>query len=444
MIRRILIFGIVLGCCSCRLGKEYNRPDMNLPLSFNKQDSVISYGSGMFNDTLLTSLIDSALSRNFDLRIAYSKVREMAERKRIDRSDLFPHVDLEVGGEKKTGYSSGSPKLFARGELSWELDFWGNMRWRNEAARADYMQTVEAANTIRLLIISEVAETYYELLALKEEASIVSQTIETRKESVRLSKLRFEGGLTSETSYKQSLVEMDRTKTYLPELEKKIDLKESELAFLIGEYHFDFPDYKSDSLQRPFFIEIPVGVPSALLERRPDIRQAEQSLRAAAAMVNVRYTDRFPRFSLTGQYGLASGSLKDFLSIPTSLISGDILTPIFDMGKNKAEQKASQAVYEQAELSYKKAVMVAFQEVDDALVCVKKSGEITESRRRLVETTIDYLRLARLQYLNGVVKYLDVLDAQRQLFDARIALNRAVLDEHLCLIQLYKALGGDF
>ena len=215
------------------------------------------------------------------------------------------------------------------------------------------------------------------------------------------------------------------------------------MAFLIGEYRFDLPDIEIDSLQRPFFIEIPVGLPSTLLERRPDIRQSEQALRKASAMVNVRYTDRFPRFSLTGQYGLASGSLKDFLSIPTSLISGGILAPVFDMGKNKAEQAAAQAVYEQAELSYRESVMAAFQEVDDALVSVRKAGEITESQQQLVETAIDYLQLANLQYLNGVVKYLDVLDAQRQLFDARIALNRAVLDEHLCLIQLYKALGGD-
>lgn len=444
MIRYIFVLGLICGCCSCRLGREYSRPDVDLPVSFNKPDSVLSYGSGIFKDTLLINLIDKALSCNFDLKIAYSKVREMAERKRIDRADLFPRLDLEIGGEKKTGYSAGSPKLFGRAELSWELDFWGNIRWRDEAALAAYLQTVEAANAIRLLVISEVAEKYYELLALREEATIVSQTIETRKESVRLSKLRFEGGLTSETTYKQSLVEMARTKTYLPELEKKIELKKSELAFLIGEYHFDFSDNKTDSLQRPFFIEIPIGLPSVLLERRPDIRQLEQELREASAMVNVRYTDRFPRFSLTGQYGLASGSLKDFLSIPTSLISGGILTPVFDMGKNKAEQEAAKAVYEQTELSYRKAVMAAFQEVDNALSCVRKSGEITESRQQLLATTTDYLRLARLQYLNGVVKYLDVLDAQRQLFDARIALNRAVLDEHLCLIQLYKALGGDF
>lgn len=444
MIRYIFVLGLICGCCSCRLGREYSRPDVDLPVSFNKPDSVLSYGSGIFKDTLLINLIDKALSCNFDLKIAYSKVREMAERKRIDRADLFPRLDLEIGGEKKTGYSAGSPKLFDRVELSWELDFWGNIRWRDEAALAAYLQTVEAADAIRLLVISEVAEKYYELLALREEATIVSQTIETRKESVRLSKLRFEGGLTSETTYKQSLVEMARTKTYLPELEKKIELKKSELAFLIGEYHFDFPDNKTDSLQRPFFIEIPIGLPSVLLERRPDIRQSEQELREASAMVNVRYTDRFPRFSLTGQYGLASGSLKDFLSIPTSLISGGILTPVFDMGKNKAEQEAAKAVYEQTELSYRKAVMAAFQEVDNALSCVRKSGEITESRQQLLATTTDYLRLARLQYLNGVVKYLDVLDAQRQLFDARIALNRAVLDEHLCLIQLYKALGGDF
>lgn len=443
MIRYIVVLTLVLGCFSCQLGKKFHRPEVDLPLSFNNPDSIVSYGSGMFNDTLLTSLIDRALTHNFDMRIAYAKVREMAEQRKVSRSELFPQVDVRVGGEKKTGHSAGTPKLFARGELSWELDFWGNIRWRDEAALSAYMQTVEAANVVRLLLISDVARTYYELLALREEAAIVSQTLEIRKESVRLSKLRFEGGLTSETSYKQSLVEMARTKTYLPELEKKIALKKSELAFLIGEYRFDLPDIEIDSLQRPFFIEIPVGLPSTLLERRPDIRQSEQALRKASAMVNVRYTDRFPRFSLTGQYGLASGSLKDFLSIPTSLISGGILAPVFDMGKNKAEQAAAQAVYEQAELSYRESVMTAFQEVDDALVSVRKAGEITESQQQLVETAIDYLQLANLQYLNGVVKYLDVLDAQRQLFDARIALNRAILDEHLCLIQLYKALGGD-
>ena len=191
MIRYIVVLTLVLGCFSCQLGKKFHRPEVDLPLSFNNPDSIVSYGSGMFNDTLLTSLIDRALTHNFDMRIAYSKIREMAEQRKISRSELFPQIDARVGGEKKNGLSAGTPKLYARGEVSWELDFWGNIRWRDEAALAAYMQTVEAANVVRLLLISDVAQTYYELLALREEAAIVSQTLEIRKESVRLSKLRF-------------------------------------------------------------------------------------------------------------------------------------------------------------------------------------------------------------------------------------------------------------
>ena len=262
-----------------------------------------------------------------------------------------------------------------------------------------------------------------------------------RTPSRRAAKLRFEGGLTSETSYSQAQVELARTETLLPSLEQKIKIKENDLAFLLGQYSGDIP--RGLPLREQHLLEtLPVGLPSSLLERRPDMRQAEQKLREANAGVGVAQTDLFPKISLTGNLGFENEELTNFIKSPAWFLAGDLLQPLFAMGKNKAKLKAARARYEQEVYNYQKSVLSVFKEVNNAIVTIRKAKEVRMSYEKLLNAADTYLQLAQLQYINGVTSYMDVLDAQRGLLDAQLSLNKAMLDELLSTVYLYKALGG--
>lgn len=256
-----------------------------------------------------------------------------------------------------------------------------------------------------------------------------------------MAKLRFEGGLTSETSYQQAQVELARTATLVPDLERKISIKENDIAFLAGDYPQKIArSVLPEEVKLPE--SLPVGLPSTLLERRPDVRQAEQKLIAANASVGLAYTNMFPRLALTAHYGLESAEFSDFLKSPYHFLSGSLLTPLFAMGKNRAMLKAKKAAYEQEVYSYEKSVLTAFKDARNAIVDFSKIKEIYESRLQLEQAARSNVELAQLQYINGVIGYLDVLDAQRGYFDAQIGLSNAIRDKQITLVRLYKALGG--
>lgn len=443
---------IAFSLSSCKLGEKYARPDLNLPAQLEEGADSVSVESipweSLYADTTLQRLITTALENNKDMKIAAAKIKEMMAAKRITFAEQFPEIGARIYGQKeRLNYGGDNPKpdpeYGAKLTLSWELDLWGNLRWANEAGIAAYMQSVEARRGLQLTLVAEVAAAYYELCALDRRLNIVQQTLEARKEGVRLAKLRYDGGLTSETSYNQALVELARTETLLPSLERQIRIKENDLSALLGEYPGYIPRGLSLSEQH-LPDALPVGLPSSLLERRPDMRQAELKLREANAKVGVAYTDLFPKISLTGNFGLESEELGDLLKSPAWFLAGDLLQPLFAMGKNKAKLKASKARYEQEVYSYQKSVIGAFKEVNDAIITIRKAKEIRFSQEKLEAASMKYLKLAELQYINGVTNYIDVLDAQRGYFDAQISLNNAVLDELLSVVYLYKALGGGY
>lgn len=370
----------------------------------------------------------------------------MIASKRITFAEQFPEIGARIYGQKeRLNYGGDDPKpdpeYGAKLTLSWELDLWGNLRWANEAGIAAYLQSVEARRALQMTLVAEVAAAYYELCALDQEQAIVRHTLAARREGVRLAKLRFEGGLTSETSYSQAQVELARTETLLPSLEQKIKIKENDLSFLLGQYSGDVP--RGLSLREQHLpATLPVGLPSSLLERRPDMRQAEQKLREANARVGVAQTDLFPKISLTGNLGFENEELTNFIKSPAWFLAGDLLQPLFAMGKNKAKLKAARARYEQEVYNYQKSVLGAFKEVGNAIITIRKAKEVRLSYERLLNAADTYLQLAQLQYINGVTSYMDVLDAQRGLLDAQLSLNKAMLDELLSTVYLYKALGG--
>ena len=378
--------------------------------------------------------------------IAAARIKEMAAQKRISTAALLPDIKGEVTVERELENHGGdafrkSDTFEAQFLVSWELDLWGNLRWARSASIAEYLQSIEAQRALRMTIVAELAQAYYELVALDTELNIVKQTLKAREEGVRLARIRFEGGLTSETSYQQAQVELARTATLVPDLERKISIKENDIAFLAGE----FPT----RIERSRFLQeldvpesLPVGLPSDLLERRPDIRAAEQQLIAEHARVKVAYTNMFPRISLTGQFGLESDVLSNFLQSPYSLLNGAVLTPLFNWGKNRAALKAQKASFEAEVHSYEKSVLNAFKEAKNAIVDFNKIKEVYQLRLKLERSAKTYVDLAQLQYINGVINYMDVLDAQRGYFDAQIGVSNAIRDELIAVVNVYKALGG--
>jgi len=451
----ILIAAFVCGLVitSCRIGQKYESPELNgMPETFDstgfEQGAAADIGwSTLYYDPILTDLIGRALEHNKDILIATARIKEMIANKRIKFTQMLPEIGAEVAGQREYlnygGHNSSyDPEVRANLSMAWELDIWGNLRWQNDAGVAAYMQSIEAQKALHLTIVAQVAQSYFELKALDRELRIVKQTLEARQEGVRFAKLRYEGGLTSEIPYRQSLVELARTETLVPNLENEIELKENDLAVLIGEYPSVVMPRGTDINNTKIPASLPIDVSSTILQNRPDVRMAEQRLIEQNAQVAIALTDRFPKLRLTSRIGGESEELSNFLESPTWFISGVLTGPVFNFGRNKAKHEVAKAVYEQEVYNYEKTVLNVFKEVNNAISSFQKAKEMHQSQEQLYLSAQSYHQLARLQYVNGIINYIDVLDAQRQLFDAEIALNNAILNELVGFVNLYKALGG--
>lgn len=453
----LLLIALLL-LSACQLGKHYTRPQLDLPASL--QDSI--HGSDtlytdttsfadypwewLYADTLLQELIRKTLVYNKDMQMAAARVKELAAMKRIDVANMFPSVGLRVYAEKEADDYGGDHynpdnQFDLKGVISWELDLWGKLRWARDASLAEFVGSIESRRALQMSLVAQVAQAYFELVALDNELAIVQQTVEARRESLHLVRLRYEGGLISEIPFRQAQVELAKTVTLVPDLERKITLKENELSFLTGEY--------PHSIRRtPITVDIvlpenlPVGLPSTLLERRPDVRQAEQELIAANAEVGVAFTSLFPSITLTANLGAESEELSDILKSPYHLLSGTLLQPLFAMDKNRARLKAKKAACERAARAYEKAVLSAFKDAYNAITEFNKIKDIYDTRQRLEQSAKSTLDLAQLQYVNGAIGYMDLLDAQRTYFEAQLSLSYAIRDKRITMVNLYKALGG--
>lgn len=437
----------------CQLGKHYTRPDLELPESLAQSGqggdstSIADYSwQEVYTDTLLQGLIRKMLAYNKDLLMAEATIKEQAALKRIDWAAMMPQIGLRVFGKKEGdnygGDNYGSDDQFdLKGTVQWELDLWGKLRWARDAGAADFLASVENRRALQMSLVARVAQAYFELVALDNELNIVRQTVDARRESLHLARIRYEGGLTSEVAFRQAQVELARTATLVPDLERQITLKENELAFLTGDYphairRAPLPQEVS------FPAALPVGLPSTLLERRPDVRQAEQALIAANAEVGVAFTSLFPSLTLNAQLGAESDVISNLLESPYHLLQATVIQPIFGFGRNMARLKARRAALERAGLAYEKAVLTAFRDAYDAIATFNKMKEVYESRLQLERSSKSSLELAQLQYVNGAIGYMDLLDAQRTYLSAQISLSNALRDRQLALVNVYKALGG--
>lgn len=448
-----LILLLTISMSSCKIGKRYKAPELSdIPTHFEVGNdssdidivpaSTLDFET-MYPDTILQGLIKKALLYNRDLKVAEAQIKNMLETNRISKLNMLPDPGIEIGFQREVyDYKASTTKVIGRATVAWEVDIWGNLRWQENATFAAYMQKVEAQKALQISLIAEVAQTYFELSSLQKELTIVKQTLKARQDGAQFAKLRYEGGLTSEIPYRQSLVELARTETLIPNLEKEIRLTSYNLSSLIGEYPSSSIFDPVDINAIPTTKDLPVALPSEILQRRPDVMVAEQMVVEANAKVGVSLTNMFPRLNLLGKFGVENNALTDVLKNPSSWFYANLVGPLFNYPKNKARYKGAQAYYEEKVYNYEKVVINVFKEVNSAIISFQKAKDIRLSQKELYNSALSYYNLARLQYVNGVVSYLDLLDSQRQLFDAEIGLNRAILQEHTTMVNLYKALGG--
>lgn len=448
----IALCALLLSSCGAAV-KMCNEPELNLPSEIvaGEIDSLTIADIGwweFYGDEVLTTFISHALENNKDILRSVAKVEQMRQLNRMERTTWAPALsasamaDNEIENYTDKGHTV-IPQIDLKMSVSWEIDLWGNIKWATRKAAAEYLSSVEAERAMRMTVISEVATAYYQLMALENELLIVNRTLQTRSEGVEQARLRYEGGLTSETVYQQAQVEYATTASLIPAIETKIETTKNSLKVLMGEYpDFELEYARMRVLNREIPSELPIGLPSDLLSRRPDIREAEQKLKAAAAAVGVAYTDRFPSLVIGITGGWENGSLDNFFNAQYGLAVGKVAAPLFEFGRRRAKYKAAIEAYDIARLNYEQRVLIAFKETNDALVRYHNARKATELKNELREAALKYVELATFQYKYGDIKYINVLDAQRRYFDAQIGLSNAVRDEYIALVQLYKSLGG--
>lgn len=443
-------FGLVTVLGGCMMGQDYTRPELEVPQNFRhataaRQPASLARWWEQFNDPVLTDLIQTALERNFDLRIATARLKEYQARRVVAGSPLWPQLSLEV---KETRSRQGQTPLSETYEgglgLSWELDFWGRIRRLSEAAYADFLSEEQSRQGVVLSLVSSVATNYIQLRELDSRLDLSRRTLEARKESARLAGVRYKVGVISEMEVRQAASEYEGTVLSVQQLEQAVAQKENEINLLLGRGTGKIPRGRPiDALTTP---AIPGGLPSELLSRRPDILQAEQALIAANARVGAAKASLFPTISLTGSYGGASTQLSSLFSGPNRAWSfiPSVNLPIFSGGSLWGQLTVSQAQREQAVASYQKAVQSAFRDSEDALIAVTKTGEQKVTQGKLVAELRRYAYLAKLRYEQGVTSNLEVLDSQRNQFSAEQSLVQAQSAALIAVINLYKALGGDW
>jgi outer membrane protein, multidrug efflux system len=409
----------------------------------------------IFKDEQLQELIRTALINNYDLREAVARINEARANYGLTRADQFPTIvgssDITTEGRSRSG-TFDIPEPIKRSRtfgsvllnlLSFEVDIWGRLRKATQAARADLIATEEGRRAVITTLVSDVATSYFNLRELDFELDIARRTLVSRQESLRLISLRQQRGVATMLDVRQAEELVYNATEVIPALEQASEQQENFISFLLGKNPRSITRGRNlNEQQMP--PSVPAGLPSDLIERRPDIRAAEQSLIAANARIEVAKKAYFPRISLTGFLGFESNSLSNLFSASRSIWAfvPEVTQPIFTGGRLKSNVRFSQAEQELFLVNYERTIQNAFREVSDSLIAHRKVREVRSQRELLVTTLQDRSRLAYLRYNGGVANLLEALDADRELFDAELSLAQVRRDELLTVVQLYKALGG--
>ncbi len=466
MTKRFIIVVIVVSLMAGKVAgqKRYERPAVKAPDAFRGSDTVAptdqtSIGDlkwfEVFKDEELQKLVRTAMIQNYDLRAAVARINAARANLGLARSDQFPQ--FEGSADLTTARASRNGSVGASGQggrtrsigsvflslLTFELDVWGRLRQQTKAARAELQASEEDRKAVMTTVVGDVATGYFSLLELDSELDIDKRTLATREDSLRLIKLRQQGGVATMLDVRQAEELVYQASETIPDTEREIEQTENQISLLLGNNPGSIARGQSLTQQQEL-PAVPPGLPSSLLERRPDIRAAEENLVAQHALVYAAKAAYFPRISLTGLLGFQSNQLSNLFTGPSSAWSfiPQISQPIFTAGRLKSNVKFAKAQQDLALVQYQQTIQTAFRDVSNALVQYRKVKEIRTQQELLVTTLLDRSRLAYLRYEGGVDTLLNALDADRDLFNAELSLTQTKRNELLSLVQLYKALGG--
>jgi outer membrane protein, multidrug efflux system len=453
-------FGIAI-FSGCNVGPKYARPNVTAPPVFRGPDE--SQVSSNANDSIgdeewtkvyrrpeLQDLIRKALANNYDVRIAARHILEQQAQVRITRSQQFPTISVGgtgIGATLPNSLGTQFPNPLVAGSFSlsasWAPDFWGLYRRQTEAARAQLLAQTWAQRAVQITLIQQVAADYLQLRALDRQLEITKQTLKVRQDSVDLTRKLESGGSVPLSDVRQSEQLLYTAAAEIPQLEEQIQQQENALAFLLGENPRHVVHDDPNALAPPPQ-DVPVGVPSQLLERRPDVQQAEATLIAANAQIGVARAQFFPNFTISGSAGVGGDTLSAIFDPAGKTIYGigALTQPLFEGGKLRGQLQLSQQAKEEMVLNYEKTIAGAFRDVSNALIALNKQRSNREQQEKLVAAAQDATRFARLRYEAGSTGYLEVLTTDSNLYTAQLNLVNAQQNEALSLVQLYSALGG--
>ena len=454
MRRKALILVSILAVGGCTLTPDYERPELDVPQDFVQSDPAgesianIEWWD-LFQDEQLQQLINTALEENKDLGVALTRIESARQAVTVVRANQFPFISASGfagrGRESRELLPGAkSDDLFSvSGDLSFQVDLWGELRRATEAARAQLLGTEAAYRNVTITLVSDVAGLYLLLRDLDERLQIAERTLATRLDSLKIIQARFDKGTVPELDVNQAEIEVAVAESAIATFQRQIVQTENALRILLGRN--PGPVSRGEALQEQRFPpDVPAGLPSELLQRRPDVVQAETQLEAATARIGVAEALRYPSIFLTGRLGVESTDLSDLNSgdAETWNIGANILAPIFNSGQLKAQAEAARAQAEESLLRYEATLQQAFREVEDALVSVRTYKDEYEAQSRRVIAARNAARLSRARYDGGVVDYLEVLDTERTKFDAELAQSQTLQLYFTSIVQLYKALGG--
>lgn len=452
----------------CTVGPNYHRPAVPVPTAYhgpkdNSQDQTQAQAQAqaqaasiadlpwwqVFQDPVLQDLIRRALKQNYDLQIATEKITYARAQLTVTRSNQYPQVNATGNGTDERafqGFPFKAKYATYAADAAFQLDLFGKLRRQTESARAQVLATDYARKATILTLVSDVASDYFVLLDLDLQLQITRDTVKTQEDAVKLTQDRLEHGVATSLDFLQAKQVLDTANAQIPELKRQIGLEEDAISILVGDYPRSVTLGRS-LVDQPFPAEVPAGLPSSLLARRPDILQAEQNLVSANAQIGVAKAAFFPQISLTGTGGGAigrSGVLTSIINsnIGTWGVGAQITQPIFEAGRLRGNLRAAESQQRQYLISYKQAIQNAFKDVSDALIAYEQYHQVRVEQEITVQDLSDSVSASLKRYRGGIATYLEVLDNQRSLFSAQLTLAQARGNEFQSLVQLYKALGG--
>jgi len=457
LLAAVLSYSLFLS--GCAVGPNYQRVKVNAPAEFRGVEGAAQQASyadlpwwDAFKDPQLQSLIKTALANNYDLAIAVSRVEQSRQVAAQARAQYFPFVNYSVGasngkneflGSVAPGLGTTQGAFLLAGSVAWEPDIWGRIRRLNESARAQYLSTEEARRGVMLSLTSDVAQAYFELLGLELQLQIAKETTASFADTLKLFTQRYEGGVASKLDTSRAEAAEAAAAAAVPEYERQIAIKENQISILLGQNPEPI-NHTARLLDEVVPPDIPVGLPSALLERRPDVLSAEQQVRSANAQVGVATAAFFPQLGLTALLGQASTPLSQITSGQANVwsIAANFAGPIYQGGQLRAQKRQAVAAWEQSKLQYEQAALNAFSDVANALISRTKFESIRAEQARSVSAYQEAVKISLQRYQAGKASYFEVLDAQLQLYPEENNLAQTELNRRLVMVQLYLALGG--